>query len=192
MLAKSPLFLVAFLEVSIALLLALLVVVVAKLHRASGRPLTDVVNGFIRRARAPLQSLLIATAFVVLLNYILPKETMTPSSVAVFLVFFSALAIVPPWLPTRRLFATAAVAFYVACAVAFIRLLPTGSSGPDAMGVSILLCVFWLLFFGSCAARLVFKAASSHSTRRARHQQAVLREESFNPKSEASRPYDDN
>ena len=177
MLGKPPSFLVAFLEASIALLLALLVFILVMRRKASGRPLTDVVKGFAGRARRLLQSLLIAIAFIVLLDYILPKEPMGPSSVVVFLVSFSALAIVPPWLPTGRLFAIAAVAFYVSSVVAFFRLLPTGSSGPDAMGVSILLCFFWLLFFGSCAVRLVCKAISSHSKRRSRRQQTILRSE---------------
>jgi hypothetical protein len=162
-LRTSPMLLIAFLEVSIALLLALLFFMLIRRHMASGRSLKEVVRSLFRVARRPLQGIALAAAFVLALYFITPNESVSPSSIAVFLLFYGALAILPPWLPTLRLTAIATLAFYLACAFAFARLLPMGSEGPDVMAVSLLLLFFWLLFFVSFGIRLAFRAFSSLS-----------------------------
>jgi hypothetical protein len=58
-------------------------------------------------------------------------------------------------MPSVKLFLASAVAFYVASATAYVLLLSSNAEGPEAMSLGVLLALFYVVFFISCAARLV-------------------------------------
>lgn len=175
MLTKSSLIAVAILATSIALLLMLLMIMLVQRQKASGRPLTDLIGGFVGRAKSPLRSLLIAIAFIVLLDYIFSTPPRGRPALVAFLAVFSALAIAPPWLPSFRLFAIATVAFCGTSFAAVHWLLPENAEGPEAMGAFLLVGLFYLLFIASCVVRLVCKVISWAEKQRSKNQQPISR-----------------
>jgi hypothetical protein len=167
--------LITFLETSIAFLLGLLLLMLVRSHIASGRTLSEVVKSFLRVVSRPLQAIAIVIAFVALLHIITPSVSATTASIVLFYFSYCSLAILPPWLPTLRLFAIGTVAFIFANIFASVRLLPDGSEGPDAMNVFLLLFFLQLLFFVSLILRLGFKAFTLIRAQRSTHQNAPSR-----------------
>ena len=76
-------------------------------------------------------------------------------SIVALLAGFTAFAVAPAWMPSIKLFLASAVAFYAASAAAYGLLLSNDAEGPEAMSLGVLLAFFDVVFFISCAARLV-------------------------------------
>jgi hypothetical protein len=85
---------------------------------------------------------------------------------------FSVFAIAPAWMPSLKLFIVLALAFYGASGAALFLLLPENAEGTEFMGLAVLLCLFYLLFFASCAVRLARLGASLYAKKKASRQSA--------------------
>ena len=92
---------------------------------------------------------------------------MEPLITIVSLAGLAAFAIAPAWMPSFKLFLAFTVAFYCASAAALALLPSKAAEGPEVMGLAMLVLVFYLLFFLSCAARLVRIAMSVYARKRA-------------------------